>query len=144
MCHNPQKIALDPALFTKNVKQGGVTFTKKPRVKLSGHFCICGGSTVIFYKSEARRARAEYQRADAAHEARANHRSSLVANFVTTPRRVSQAVDTLIAVGSEAAALSPVNIAATREQARCAYSGMSATSSAFAGATQPSLAAQAA
>ena len=40
----------------------------------------------------------------------------------------------MIAVGSEAAALSPVNIAATREQARCADSGMSATASAFAGA----------
>jgi len=76
----------------------------------------------------------EYQRADAAHEARANRRSSLVATFVTTPRPVSQAVDTLIAVGSEAAALSPVNIAATREQARCADSSMSATASAFAGA----------
>ena len=40
----------------------------------------------------------------------------------------------MIAVGSEAAALSPVNIAAMREQARCADSGMSATASAFAGA----------
>ena len=38
MGHNPQTIALDPALFAKNVKQGGMTFTKKPRVKLSGRF----------------------------------------------------------------------------------------------------------
>jgi len=68
------------------------------------------------------------------HEERANRRSSLVSNFDTTPRPVSQAVDTLIAVGSEAAALSPVNIADTREQARWADSGMSATASAFAGA----------
>jgi len=134
MGHNPQTTAIDPALFAKNVTEGGVTFTKKPRVKLSGRFYVCGGSTDIFYESGARRARAEYQSADAAHEARANRRSSLVANFVTTPRPVSQAVDTFIAVGSEAAALSPVNIAATLEQAHCANSGMSATASAFAGA----------
>jgi len=43
MGHNPQTIALDPALFAKNVKQDEMTFTKKPRVKLSGRFYVCGG-----------------------------------------------------------------------------------------------------
>jgi len=55
-----------------------------------------------------------------------------VANFVRISNPASAAVDPLVAVGSDAAAVSPVNVDATREQARCAETGLSATASAFA------------
>jgi len=48
-------------------------------------------------------------------------------------------VDTLFAVGSDAAAFSPINVDATREQARCADAGLSASASTFAGALTATL-----
>jgi len=60
-----------------------------------------------------------------------------VANFVGAANPVSAAVDTLVAVGSDAAAVSPINIDATREQARCAEAVLSATASAYAGRCRP-------
>jgi len=47
--------------------------------------------------------------------------------------------NTLVAVGSDAAAVSPINVDATREQARFADAGLSATASAFAGALTATL-----
>jgi len=44
-----------------------------------------------------------------------------------------------VAVGSDAAAVSPINVDATREQARFADAGLSATASAFAGALTATL-----
>jgi len=62
-----------------------------------------------------------------------------VANFVGAANPVSAAVDTLVAVGSDVAAVSPIKVDATREQAMCADAGLSATASAFAGALTATL-----
>ena len=48
-------------------------------------------------------------------------------------------MDTLLAVGSDAGVVSPTNMDATREKARCAGAGLSATASAFAGALTATL-----
>ena len=60
-------------------------------------------------------------------------------NFVRAANPVSTAVETLVAVGSDSAAVSPMNIEATREQARCADAGLSATASSYAGALSATL-----
>ena len=62
-----------------------------------------------------------------------------MADFLGAANPVSTAVDTLGAVGSDAAAVLQINIEATREQGRCADAGLSATASAYAGALSATL-----
>jgi len=137
--HTPLTIALSPLLFQREITQNGVIFKKRNKKKLSAQFYVCSRSGQALFESQRRQALENYQRADDARQARTARRQSLVANFVGTSNPVSAAVDTLVAVGSDAAAVSPINVDATREQARCADAGLSATASAFAGALTATL-----
>jgi len=95
---------------------------------------VCERSGDRLFELECYSARAKYDSEDADRDARKTRRPSLAANLVGVASPVSAAVNTVHAVGSEAAAASVADIAAKREQARCEDEGLSPTASAFSGA----------
>ena len=137
--HTSLTIALSPLLFQREITPNGVIFKKRNKKKLSAKFYVCAKSGDALFESQRNAGLALFQKADNVREAHTSRRRSLVANFVGAANPVSAAVDTLVAVGSDAAAVSSINIDATREQARCADAGLSATASAYAGALSATL-----
>jgi len=137
--HTLLTIPLSPLLFQREITQNRVIFKKRIEKKLPAKFYVCSLSGQALFESQWRQALENYQRADDAHQAHTARRQSLVANFVGTSNPVSAAVDTLVAVGSDAVAVSPINVDATREQAGCAGAGLSATAGALAGALMATL-----
>eukprot|EP00168_Porphyra_purpurea_P017835 TRINITY_DN635_c0_g1_i10.p1 TRINITY_DN635_c0_g1~~TRINITY_DN635_c0_g1_i10.p1 ORF type:complete len:354 (+),score=2.53 TRINITY_DN635_c0_g1_i10:287-1348(+) len=132
--HNPLTIALDPRLFKRNITEKGVSFTKKPHTSLALKYYVCPATTVEFVTEEMSRARADYAAADAVLNQKAAQREGLVANIAEAAAPVREAISTLRNDGSAAASLAPSNLAATAEQTVCADAGLSAVSSALAGA----------
>jgi len=76
---------------------------------------VCSRSGQALFESQRRQALENYKRVDDARQAHTARRQSLVASFVVTSNLASAAGDTLVAVGSDAAAVSPINDDATRE-----------------------------
>lgn len=132
--HHPNTVALDTRLFKRKITDNGVTFTKKPHIKLSSRFLVCKASNDAFYEAAAQRARARCAAEDAQKEEKDRRRRGLVANLVGAPASRTTVVNTLQEIGSAATTMAPENLAASREQARCADAGMSALASAWAGA----------
>jgi len=137
--HTSLTIALSPLLFQREITPNGVIFKKRNKMKLSAKFYVFAKSGDALFESQRNAGLALFQKADNVREAHTSRRRSLVAKFVGAANPVSAAVETLVAVGSDAAAVTPINIDATREQARCADAGISATASAYAGALSATL-----
>jgi len=116
--HTPLTIALSPLLFQREITQNSIIFKKRNKRKLSAQFYVCSRSGQALFESQRRQALAIFQRAEDARQAHTARRRSLVADFVGTANPVSAAVDTLVAVDSDAAAVLPINVDDTREQAR--------------------------
>jgi len=135
----PLTIALSPLLFQREITQNGVIFKKRNKKKLSAQFYVCSRSGQALFESQRRQALEICQRADDARQAQTERRRSLVANFVGAANPVSAAVETLVAVGSDAAAVSPINVDGTRQQARCSDAVLSATAITVAGALTETL-----
>jgi len=132
--HTPLTIALSPRLFQRKITQNGVIVKKRNNKKPSARFYVCSRQGQALFESQRRQALENHQRVDDARQAHTARRQSLVVSFVGTSNPASAAVNTLVAVGSDAAAVFPINVDATREYARCADAGLRATASAFAGA----------
>jgi len=132
--HTPLTIALSPLLFQREITPNGVILKKRNKKKLSARFYVCSKSGEALFEAQRAHALALCKKADDARAARGSRRRCLVANFVGAANPVSAAVDTLVSVGSDAAAVAQSSIDATREQARCGDAGLSATASAYAGA----------
>jgi len=132
--HTPLKIALSPLLFQLEITQNGVILKKRNIKKQSTQCYVRSRSGPALFESQRRKTPGNSRKAEDARQAHTERRRSLVANFIGTANPVSAAVDILVAVSSDAAAVSPINVEATREQARCADVGLSATASAFSGA----------
>jgi len=137
--HTPLTIALSPLLFQREITPNGVIFKKRNKNQLSAKFYVCAKSGDVLFESQINAALELLQKAGDAREAHTSRRRSLVANFVGAANPVSTAVDTLVAVGSDSAAVSPISIEATREQARFADAGLSATASFYSGALSATL-----
>lgn len=132
--HHPNTVALDARLFKRKITENGVSFTKKPHVKLSSRFLVCKASNDAFFEAAAQRCRARCAAEDAQKEEKDRRRRGMVANLVGAAAPRSAMVETLHDIGSAGTSVAPANLAASREQARCADAGMSALTSAWAGA----------